>query len=112
MSKEQKVDSGLPSQNVGNPLVRRRFINKKMNELYVSKRLTLLVPYRGKTREIQYMITGVFGTEMQMTAALKSIKYPCEIPKMQMIEIRLNNEYPTQKLLKEIKKHRNGNNKN
>jgi hypothetical protein len=104
MSKEKKVDSGSVSQNIGKPRVSRRFVNKKMNELYVSKRLTLVVPYRGKTREIQYMITGVFGTEMQMTAALKSIKYPCEIPKMQMIEIRLNNEFPTKKLIKEIQK--------
>ena len=106
MSKEQKVHSGLSSQNIGKPRVSRRFVNKKMNELYVSKRLTLVVPYRGKTREIQYMITGVFGTEMQMTAAMRSIKYPCEIPKMHTIEIRLKNEFPSQKLIKEINKHK------
>ena len=99
-----KVDATSVRQPCTKPPVSRRFVNKKMNELYVSKRLTLVVPYRGKTREIQYMITGIFGTEIQMTAALKSIKYPCEIPKMQMIEIRLNNEFPTKKLINEINK--------
>jgi hypothetical protein len=73
-----------------------------MNELYVSKKVTLLIPYRGKTREVPYLITGMFGTEFQVTAKLKSIKCPCEVPKLGNIELRLNNEFPTKTLLKQI----------
>ena len=78
-------------------------INKKMNEIYISKKVTLIIPYRGKTREVAYCVTDIFGTAMQMTAKLKSIKYPCEIPNLSTVEIRLNNEFPTKSLLKKIK---------
>jgi hypothetical protein len=81
-----------------------KVINKKINELYVTKRLTLAIPYRGKVRKIQYLITNISGTEMQITAKLKSTKYPCEIPKMHTIEIVLENEFPNEELLQLLRK--------
>lgn len=77
-------------------------VNKKMNEMYLSKQVTLILPYRGKTREINYLVVGVFGTQFQMTAKLKSKKFPCEIPHLENIEMRLNNEFPTKLLIKKI----------
>jgi hypothetical protein len=69
----------------------------------VSKQVTLLIPYRGKTREIPYIITDVYGTNMQMTAKLRAKRYPCAIPRMETFELRLNNEFPNQELIKKIK---------
>lgn len=83
-------------------------VNKKMNEVYVSKTVTLLIPYRGKMREVDYLVTDFYGTQFQMTATLKSKKYPCEIPHLNTIEMRLNNEFPNKSLIKKIKTNNHG----
>lgn len=79
-------------------------INKKMNELYVGKSLTLLIPYRKKTRRVSYMVTGTFGTQFEMGLQLKSKKHPCEIPHLQLIEMELKNEFPTKKQMEIIRR--------
>lgn len=79
-------------------------INKKMNELYVTKQITLIVYHRKKLKEIRYMITGIHSNEMQMVASLKSMKYPCDIPNLENIEIRMDNEFPNKKLEDKIMK--------
>jgi len=72
----------------------------KMHELYVSKKVVLHIPYRVKTREIKYMITGVSGTDLYMEAQLVSMKFPCEIPKMNRIKLSMYNEFPTKPIKK------------
>lgn len=81
-------------------------VRKKINELYISKTVTLLVPYRGKTRRISYMVTGYFGTEFRLEFNLKSKRYPCQIPYLQNISMELNNEFPTKAQLKKIKNNK------
>jgi hypothetical protein len=78
---------------------------KKINEIYVSKSLTLNVPYRGKIREISYMVTTISGTEFHIKAELRAKKYPCVIPNLQRITMELKNEFPTKAQLKSFKKH-------
>ena len=73
-------------------------INKKINEVYISKKVILLIPYRNKTRRIVYIITDISGTDFQMTATLRAVKYPCEIPNLGRIEMQLNNEFPTKQM--------------
>lgn len=81
-----------------------RRINRKINELYVSKKVTLIVPYRKKMREVVFMVTSYSGTEMRLEFELRAIKHPCDIPNMQTIHMKVTNEYPTKKLLKKNKK--------
>lgn len=78
-------------------------INKKMNELYITKKVTIVLPYRGKTREMQYVVIGYVGNQMKMSFYLKSIRYPCPIPKFENISIELENEFPIKSLLKKLK---------
>lgn len=76
----------------------------KIHELYVSKKVTISLPYRGKTRSIVYTITSVSGTEYSLDFGLRAIRYPCEIPRMESISINLKNEFPTKEQLKALKK--------
>lgn len=75
---------------------------KQLNELYVSKRITLVVQHRGKPREIKYYITGlVTPQEDSVTFKLKALKSPNVIPKnMNNIDIVLEHDFATQKLKK------------
>lgn len=78
-------------------------MRKKINELYISKEITLLVPFRRKTRRINYIVTGVFGTEMRIVLKLKSKSYPCQVPNLASIEMELKNEFPTKRQVAQMK---------
>jgi hypothetical protein len=71
-----------------------------INELYVSKRITLVIPYRGKPKQIKYYIAGfVTPHEDSITFKLSAIKSPYVVPKnMKHIEITLENDFATKKI--------------
>jgi hypothetical protein len=78
-------------------------IKKKINELYVTKGVTISFPFKGDQKRIEYKVWHIYGDAMQITAVLKSINHPCEIPEMETIKITLDNEFPTRKLINQIK---------
>jgi len=72
-------------------------ILRSINELYVSKRITLTVPYRGKPKQIKYYITGfVTPHEDSITFKLRAFKSPFAVPKsMNHIEITVEHDFAT-----------------
>lgn len=73
---------------------------RNINELYVSKRITLVVQHRGKPKKIKYYITGfVTPHEDSITFKLKALKSPHIVPQnMNHIDIVLEHDFATQNL--------------
>ena len=65
-------------------------MDNKINELYLTKCITISIPYRKKQRDIDYVVTGVFGNTSYLEVRLKSKKHPCEIPNMGIIEMKIH----------------------
>lgn len=65
-------------------------MDKGINELFLSKCITICITHRGKTKNISYVIDGVFGNNDYKEFSLKSKKYPCEIKNMENITLKVS----------------------